>query len=77
MILCRRELNIGIGEQDVRRDNVEVGNGGTMYSQGLSLKDCRKNSVFFGELLIIVQKHFTAICLAIHIDKEDTFAFVG
>jgi hypothetical protein len=47
------QLDVRIGEQNVRRHNIQTGDGCLMHCERFALKDCHVESLLDGDLLIM------------------------
>jgi hypothetical protein len=71
------QLDVGVGEQDVRGDNVQVGDGGGSHGQRFAVDDGDVDALVGVQLGEIVHQHFGAIGLAVDVDEQNLFAAVG
>lgn len=68
------QLDVGVGEQDVRGNDVQVGDGGRTHRQRLAVDDGDVDALVGVQLGKIVHQHFTAIGLAVDVDQQNLTA---
>jgi hypothetical protein len=71
------QLDVGVGEQDVGGDDVQIGDGGGSHRQRFTVNDGDVDALVGVQLGEIVHQHFGAVGLAVDIDKQNSFAAVG
>ncbi len=71
------QLDVGVGEQDVGGNDVQVGDGGGTHRQRFAVDDGDVDALVGVQLGEIVHQHFGAIGLTVDVDKQNLAAAVG
>ncbi len=71
------QLDVGVGEEDVRGDDVQVGDGGWPHRQRLAVDDGDVDAFVGAQVGEVVHEDLGAIGLAVDVDEQDVFALVG
>jgi hypothetical protein len=77
VIFGDRELNVGVGEEDVGWNDLEVGNRRRVDGQGFALEDRGVDCLLFGDLDIVIEQNFGGVGLGVDIDEEHFLASPG
>jgi hypothetical protein len=77
MINSGGQRDVGVGQQDVRGDNIEVGDRRRPDRQRFALDDGGVNAALGLDLRIIFQKNLGAVGLAVNVDKQYFAASTG
>ena len=77
VVAGRGQLQIGVGQQDVRGDDVELGDSGLVDAQRLALQDGAVQGLVGLQAGVIRQQHFGGVGLAVGVDQQHALALLG
>ena len=71
------QLDVGVGEEDVGGDDVQVGDGGRPHGQRLAVDDGDVDALVGAQVGEVVHEDLGAIGLAVDVDEQDVLTLVG
>jgi hypothetical protein len=71
------ELDVGVGEENVRRDYIEISTIGVTHEEGLAIGDGGCDALRSFDLCIVVHQHLGTVGLAIDVDEQHFVASVA
>ena len=71
------QLDIGVGEENVRGDNIQMGDVGGTDGKRLPVDNGDGDTLVGAQLRIIVEQHLGAVGLAVDVDEQHLLATMG